>query len=55
MKKQFAIKSVQNVKEIVVSAAKFESANILKFLADGPPCCSEWDLSPPVKSIVATR
>ena len=54
MKKQFAIKSVQVVKEIAQSVAKAETANILKFLADGPPCCSEWDLSP-VKNMVATR
>jgi len=47
MKKQFSIKPAQVIKAI----SKSESANILKFLADGPRCCSEWDLS----KMVATR
>ncbi len=49
MKKQFAIKPAQVVKTIKNSVAKSESANVLKFLADGA-CCSSWDLS----RIVAT-
>ena len=51
MKKQFTIKPAQVVKAISKSVAKSESANLLKFLADTPPCCSEWDLS----RMVATR
>lgn len=39
MKKQFAIKAVQVSKNVIVSAAKNESANVLKFLKpDG--CCT---------------
>ena len=45
MKKQFAIKPAQLVKAITQVAAKAESTNLLKLLADGPVCCSEWDLS----------
>ena len=50
MKKQFAIKPAQVVKTVSQAAAKLESTNLMKFLASGPPCCSEWDLN-----IVATR
>lgn len=53
MKKQFSIKPAQVVNAISKSIAKSESASLLKFLAnaDGPRCCSEWDLS----RMVATR
>jgi hypothetical protein len=39
MKKQFAIKVAQVSNTIVASAAKHESANVLKLLAS-LPCCS---------------
>lgn len=39
MKKQFAIKTAQVSKNLILSAAKNESANVLKFLKpDG--CCT---------------
>ncbi|WP_461071524.1 hypothetical protein [Spirosoma horti] len=44
MKNQFSIKPAQVVKAISKSVAKSESANVLKFLADGA-CCSSFDLS----------
>lgn len=48
MKKQFAIKSIKASKNIVISAAKKESANLLNFLADD--ICCPWDIGQP-KSI----
>lgn len=50
MKKQFAIKPAQVVKSITQTAAKIETANLLKFLA-APRCCSEWDLEPNIVAI----
>ncbi|WP_338872526.1 hypothetical protein WBJ53_28185 [Spirosoma sp. SC4-14] len=44
MKKQFAIKAVQNQKGIILSAAKRETANIMKFMSDDKPCCDVWNV-----------
>ena len=41
MKKQFAIKSVQSSKNIALSAAKSESANVLNFIKL-VECCPTW-------------
>ena len=44
MKKQFTIKSISLSKNIAMSAAKKESANLLKmFSDDGKPCCYDID------------
>jgi hypothetical protein len=43
MKKQFIIKSAQAVKNVIMPAAKLESANILK-IADGSVCCGGFDV-----------
>lgn len=51
MKKQFAIKPAQIVKSVAQAATKVESTNLLKFLAAGPRCCSEWDLDPNIVAI----
>ena len=42
MKKQFAIKVAQVSKNIIASAAKHESANVLKFLKPAE-CCQAWE------------
>jgi|GEM_PF-1488398 len=44
MKKQFAIKAVQNQKGIILSAAKNETANIIKLLKADTPCCDVWNV-----------
>ncbi|PRY29241.1 hypothetical protein CLV58_12623 [Spirosoma oryzae] len=51
MNKQFAIKSI-NTKKSLVSAAKAESANLLKFLKPAD-CCPTADFTALVKPVVS--
>jgi hypothetical protein len=51
MKKQFSIKSI-SVKKTVVTAAKSESANLLKFLKPAD-CCPTAEFTALIKPAIA--